>query len=518
MSTTLPGAESVAPASRLLVDPSLVIGDVDPRIYGSFVEHMGRGVYDGIFDPDHPTADADGFREDVAELVRELAPTILRYPGGNFVSGYRWEDGVGPVEERPRRRDLAWRSTEPNLVGTNEFMRYCQKVGADPMLAVNLGSRGVEAAAALVEYCNHSEGSYYSDLRRSHGVRDPHGVKVWCLGNELDGPWQIGHVSADEYGRIAAQSAVAMRRADPSIELVACGTSKPIMPTFATWESTMLRYVYEQVDFVSMHMYVDPDLYRDVPSLLASGLEIDSYLDSVIASVDYARAAGKHQRKMALSFDEWNVWYNSRPRPIGEWPVAPELIGDLYSHADALVVGSFLNSMLRRADRVRMACLAQLVNVIAPIRTEQGGGAAWKQATFAPFALASRFGRGEALQVGVTTGRHDTSAHEDVPTLDVAAVRDPHSGVITFFVVNRSLTHSVPLDLQAAGFPGARGAAIEVRSQTAATPQTQNSVEAPAAVGIGSVTRLAPGESPLLPPASWSMVQLLPTSAAATLL
>ncbi|QOR70890.1 alpha-N-arabinofuranosidase [Ruania alkalisoli] len=496
--------------ARALVDPSFSLGEIDPRVYGSFVEHMGRCVYDGIYDPDHPTADEDGFRGDVADLVRELGPTILRYPGGNFVSGYRWEDGVGPRADRPVRRDLAWKSIEPNLVGTNEFLRYCQRVAAEPMMAVNLGTRGIEAATALVEYTTLAEGSYWSDLRRSHGVAEPWDVRVWCLGNEMDGPWQLGHKTAYEYGRLAAETAVALRRVNPEIELVACGTSKPVMPTFATWEAQVLEQCYSHVDYMSMHMYVDPDLADDVPTLLASGLEIDAYIDSVIAASDFARAAGKHSRPMPLSFDEWNVWYNSRPREIGVWPSAPELIGDIYSMADALVVGSFINSILRHSDRVRMACLAQLVNVIAPIRTEPGGGQAWRQSSFYPFALASRFGRGESLRVGLQAGRHDTARHEDVPDLDVAAVRDPASGTLTFFVINRDLSNTIPLELALGGFTGFEaGARIEHTVLTGPSAAATNSASQPDTVvpRAGRSGRWS-GEAIAIEPLSWNMIRL----------
>ena len=219
--------------AKITIDPNFRIGEVDPRLYGSFIEHLGRAVYGGIYEPEHPTADDMGFRQDVLDLVRELGVPIIRYPGGNFVSGYDWEDGVGPVEERPRRLDLAWKTVETNRVGTNEFAAWAKRAGAEPMIAVNLGTRGTDAARNLVEYCNHPGGSYWSDLRRSHGAEEPHAVGVWCLGNEMDGPWQIGHKTAAEYGRLAVETAKAMKWVDPSIELVACGSSKAAMPTFA---------------------------------------------------------------------------------------------------------------------------------------------------------------------------------------------------------------------------------------------------------------------------------------------
>jgi len=198
------------------------IGTTHPRLFGSFIEHLGRCIYGGIFEPGHPAADAKGFRQDVMKLVRELSPTVMRYPGGNFVSGYNWEDGVGPVEQRPARLDLAWFSTETNHFGTNEFMDWCKAANVEAMMAVNLGTRGGDAARNLVEYCNHAGGTYWSDLRKSHGWPQPHNVKFWCLGNEMDGPWQMEHKTATEYGRIAAEAAKMMKWVDPSLTSARC--------------------------------------------------------------------------------------------------------------------------------------------------------------------------------------------------------------------------------------------------------------------------------------------------------
>src|SRR4051812_47630722 len=249
--------------AQLTLDPAFSIGTVDRRLFGSFVEHMGRCVYTGIFEPGHPAADDDGLRTDVLDLVRELGVTTVRYPGGNFVSGYRWEDGVGPRGDRPRRLDLAWRALETNAFGLNEFMRWARLADVEPMMAVNLGTRGVEAAAELVEYCNLPDGTAAADLRRKHGVAEPHDIRLWCLGNEMDGPWQIGNLTADEYGRLAARAGHAMRRVDPSIELVACGSSNSTMPTFAAWEATVLEHAYDQVDYISLHTYYDPEKYDE---------------------------------------------------------------------------------------------------------------------------------------------------------------------------------------------------------------------------------------------------------------
>ena len=371
--------------ASISLDPAFRIAPIDPRIRGSFVEHLGRCVYGGIYEPDHPGADEDGFRTDVLDLTRDLGVTTVRYPGGNFVSGYRWEDGVGPREERPQKLDLAWKTLETNQMGTDEFAAWCRKADVEPMLAVNLGTRGVEEAAALVEYCNHPGGSYWSDQRIKNGAKDPHGVKIWCLGNEMDGPWQIAHKTAHDYGILANQTAKAMRLIDPDLELVACGSSSRRMPTFGSWEAEVLEHTYNVVDYVSLHSYYRPK-DGDFASFLASGVDMDAMIDSVVATVDFVKAKVRSSKTINLSYDEWNVWYHE-PGDERQWVVAPSLYEDQYSLADAVVVGSLLNSLLRHADRVTMACFAQLVNVIAPITTETGGPA-WRQSIFHPMRLA----------------------------------------------------------------------------------------------------------------------------------
>jgi alpha-N-arabinofuranosidase len=295
--------------ARVVVDRDFRVGQVDPRLYGAFVEHLGRAVYGGIYEPEHPTADEMGFRGDVLELVRELGVPFVRYPGGNFVSGYNWLDGVGPVAERPRRLDLAWMSTETNEVGTNEFAAWARRAGAEVNLAVNLGTGGIDEARNLVEYCNHPRGSYWSNLRRLHGVAKPHGVRTWCLGNEMDALWQLGHKTADEYGRLACQTAIAMKWVDPAIELVACGSSHGKMPTFPQWEAAVLDHVYEYVDYLSLHTYAR-NLDDDLGAFLAQSLAMDEQIRTVVATCDFVKAKKRQTRTMHLSFDEWNVWYH----------------------------------------------------------------------------------------------------------------------------------------------------------------------------------------------------------------
>ncbi|HEY8471027.1 MAG TPA: alpha-N-arabinofuranosidase [Natronosporangium sp.] len=439
--------------ASITVDPAFRVGPVRRRLFGSFVEHLGRCVYTGIHEPGHPAADADGFRGDVTELVRGLGVSTVRYPGGNFVSGYRWEDGIGPVEQRPKRLDLAWHSTEPNTVGVDEFMRWCRLVDVEPMLAVNLGTRGVQEALDLLEYCNIPGGTKLSDLRRANGAEQPHNVRIWCLGNELDGPWQIGHKTAEEYGRLAAETARAMRMVDPGLELVACGSSHSSMPTFGSWETTVLAEAYEQVDYVSAHAYYEPK-DGDLGSFLASAMDMDYFIDSVVAAADLVRAKRKASKRIHISFDEWNVWYQSRlpaQLPTDDWPVAPRLLEDNYSLLDAVVVGSLLICLLRRSDRVHAACLAQLVNVIAPIMTEPGGPA-WRQTTYYPFAQASAHAAGEVLRTEPVSPVYETARYGDAPVVDAVATHDPETGAVTVFAVNRSTSEPVRLSIDARAF------------------------------------------------------------------
>ena len=437
------------------LDPAFTIAPVSRRTFGSFVEHMGRCVYTGIYEPTHPTADADGFRQDVLALTRELGVTVVRYPGGNFVSGYRWEDGIGPVADRPVRRDLAWHSLETNEVGIDEFMRWAAKAGVEVMYALNLGTRGVQEALDVHEYLNHPDRTRLAELRRANGAEQPYGVRMFCLGNEMDGPWQTGHKTAREYGRLAVETARALRSADPGLELVACGSSSSSMPTFAAWEAEVLELAYDAVDYISAHAYYQP-VDGDLASFLASAVDMDHFVNSVVATADSTAARLKSTKRLQISFDEWNVWYlrefeAQRDTGSTAWPVAPRVIEDCYNVADAVVVGNLLISLLRHSDRVTAACQAQLVNVIAPIRSEPDGPA-WRQTIFHPFAITARLARGEVLRVEICSPTYQTERYGEVPVLDAVATHDAGNGEVTVFVVNRHQTVRADLSVPVTGF------------------------------------------------------------------
>jgi alpha-N-arabinofuranosidase len=509
---------------KVSIDRTFAIGDTDPRLFGAFVEHLGRCVYGGLYEPGHPSADAHGFRGDVLELVRELAPTIMRYPGGNFVSGYDWEDGVGPVDTRPRRLDLAWMSMETNAFGTNEFIDWCRAAGIEPMLAVNLGTRDGDAARRLVEYCNFPGGTELSDRRRAHGWPDPHGVKFWCLGNEMDGPWQMETKTAEEYGRTATEAAKLMKWVDPSIELAACGSSGRTMPTFGTWEDTVLEHTFEHVEFISLHTYLN-DYAGDTPAFLASPDLMDSFIDEVVAIVDAVAARRRSSKRIMLSFDEWNVWYRTRRRGEGRtklgWPVAPDILEEVYSMKDALALGGACISLLNHADRVRCACLAQLVNAIAPIMTETGGPA-WRQTIFHPFAHFSNFGRGRVLRAEVASPTYAATYHDPrgtadlafplpaVPYVKLAAVHDEAARTATLFVLNRHLDRSLPIEIDIRGFGALElQEALQLRDDDLAATNTKETPDRIKPVPLGGVRveqgRVVAG----LAPASWNMIRLV---------
>lgn len=438
--------------AALYIDRHFPVGEVDKRIFGSFVEHLGRSVYEGVYQPESPFADEQGMRRDVIDLVRELDVPVVRYPGGNFVSGYHWEDGVGPKEERPARVEPAWSVIESNQFGLNEFVDWTKKVNAEPMMAVNLGTRGPEDAKNLLEYCNLPGGTYYSDLRRKHGWEQPHNIKLWCLGNEMDGPWQMGHKTAEEYGRIAAETGRMMKMLDPEVELVACGSSSLYMDTFGQWEDTVLSESYDYVDYVSLHQYYDNEA-DNTPDFLASTVAMDKFINQVIAICDAVKAKKRKDKTINLSFDEWNVWYHSKEHDskLERWIQAPHQLEDVYNMEDALLVGSMLITLLRHADRVKIACLAQLVNVIAPIMTSDTG--AWRQTIYYPFAYASRYGRGTVLNTVVDVPSYP-SKHGDAPYLDAVCIIDAEPDTLTVFAVNKDLEGAMELTCSLREFEG----------------------------------------------------------------
>jgi alpha-L-arabinofuranosidase len=499
--------------AHLTIDPRFAVGPINRRLFGSFVEHLGRCVYDGIYEPGHPTADHEGFRADVIDLVKELGVSAIRYPGGNFVSGFKWEDSVGPRDQRPRRLDLAWHSTETNQVGLHEFSSWLQKVDSELMLAVNLGTRGVAEALDVLEYSNIAGGTALSDRRIANGKANAFGISMWCLGNEMDGPWQLGHRSAEDYGKLAAQTAHAMRQLDPSVELVVCGSSNAQMPTFGEWERVVLTHTYDAVDYISCHAYYEEE-NGDLGSFLASAVDMDHFIESVVATADHVKAVNGSGKTINISFDEWNVWYRQRFENVDKiegidtWPEAPRLLEDIYSVADAVVFGSLMISLLKHANRVTSASLAQLVNVIAPIMTEPGG-IAWRQTTFFPFALTSRLATGNALSVRLESDSYSTARYGAVALVDAVATHNAAGNEAAVFLVNRSQTEAIEVSVDISPLGDAHllsAQGIWDRDVTA-----KNTLDDPERVGLTDNTTAVISGGTLtltLPPVSWTAVAL----------
>ena len=438
---------------KVYLDSRRTIAELDPNVYGSFLEHLGRAIYEGIYEPGSKFADANGFRTDVADEIRKMHVPIIRYPGGNFVSGYNWLDGVGPKNKRPTVLDKAWNTLETNQFGMNEFMTWCQQVGTKPLMGLNFGTGSAEDAAALLEYCNVEKGTKWSNLRREHGVAEPYHVEHWCLGNEMDGPWQIGHMTAAEYGMKAADAGRQMRYVDPSVKLIACGSSNPVMPTYMEWDREVLEQCYPYVDGLSLHSYYGNTQEMtggDSSKYLALNLSMDKQIGEAAAVCDMVQGHQRSPKRLWLSFDEWNVWYRERSGDAvnGHEKEAPHLLEEIYNLEDALLVGGFVNTLMRNANRVRIACLAQLVNVIAPIMTNETG--MYRQTIYYPYNWALQYAKGNVMELLVQSPGYEVQGMGDVPYVDVAATMDPKSGATVLFILNRDLkdSHAVEVNFQ----------------------------------------------------------------------
>lgn len=434
---------------RVYVDSRRTISPIDRNLWGSFLEHLGRAIYEGIYDPGSKLSDSNGFRKDVLTEIHQLGVPIIRYPGGNFVSGYNWLNGVGPKQNRPRELDKAWNSINSNQFGTNEFLAWCKAVGTEPLMGLNLGTGTPEDSAALVEYCNVEKGTKWSELRRQHGIAEPYKIQRWCLGNEMDGPWQIGHMSAVEYGMKAADAARQMRYVDSSLQLIACGSSGPFMPTYLEWDREVLEQCYDRVDGLSLHRYFDnaDSTGGNSSKFLAMNLTMDRQIAETVAVCDLVRGHKRSPKKLWLSFDEWNVWYRARSGDAvdGHKQEAPHLLEEPYNLEDALLVGGLVNTLLRNADRVKLACLAQLVNVIAPITTNSDG--LFRQTIYYPYSWALQYARGAALSLLVESPTYDVPGLDQVPYLDVAGALDRAEGKLSLFVLNRDLAKAHEVEL-----------------------------------------------------------------------
>ncbi len=504
-------AETVGPA-RAVLERTRYRSDLDRRLLGAFLEHLGRAIYTGVYEPGSRLADAAGFRKDVLAEVKGLGVPIMRYPGGNFVSGYHWLDGVGPKDKRPTVLDRAWNSLETNQFGTNEFVEWCRLVGTEPLLGFNLGTGTPEQAVAYVEYCNVDRGTRWSDLRREHGYAAPHGVRFWCLGNEMDGPWQMGHMTAREYGRKARDSARQIRTVDPTTRLIACGSSNTILPTYLAWDREVLEECYDQVDGISLHNYYGntPELTgNDSSRYLAMNLDMERQIQEIAAVCDYVQGVLRSRKRLWLSFDEWNVWYRARGGRFanGERRFAPPLLEEVYNLEDALLVGGFLNTLLRQSERVRVGCLAQIVSETSVLR----------QSIYYPYAWALQYARGRVLDPRLQSEtypiraaglRPDFARDDRVPYVDLAATLDPGNGELCLLVLNRDLVAERELVLECRDFSPTR--VLASQTLTGADLKAANTFERPTLVAPRPLEAPRPGARMTfkLPARSYSVVHL----------
>ena len=498
--------------AQIIADKHFQIDKVSDHLFNSFVEHLGRDVYGGLYDPDSPLADDKGYRKDLIDVVRQLKIPQVRYPGGNFSSGYHWEDGIGPVEQRPHKLDLAFQSIETNRFGTDEFMEWTRRAGTEAMMAVNMGTRGLEDAQNLFEYCNFPGGTYWSDRRIANGIKQPYNIHTWCLGNEMDGvTWQTGHRIADDYGRVLAETAKVLRWIQKDIEIIGCGSASPEMDTLGTWETTVLQYAYDYVDMLDMHIY-DKNYINDTQNYMASALRMDRYISDALAAVDYAKALKRGRKTINLAFNEWNTWFILEDTDHRDrlWTSAPSLLEDSFTMEDAIVVGDMMLSMLKRADRVKTACISQLVNVNAPFMTEVGGSGSFKQTIFYPFMHASLYGRGIALETPVKCAKYDSKQYTDVPYLSSVCVWNEENDELTVFAINRSVSEQMELEADVRSFSGY--ALKDHLILTDADPKAKNDFQNPNRVTPYSNTTNDSMDDgilhAILPKMSWNVLRL----------
>ncbi|MCW8130109.1 MAG: alpha-N-arabinofuranosidase [Planctomycetota bacterium] len=487
--------------TRLHLHREMTVGPVDPRVFGGFLEHMGRAVYEGVYHPESRHADAHGCRSDVLGALDRLQMTAMRYPGGNFASGYHWIDGVGPKAKRPKVRELAWQSLEPNQFGTDEYIRLCRAMPWTPMLTVNLGTGTPEEARDWVEYCNAPAGTRFSDLRAAHGSPEPHGVKLWCLGNEMDGPWQLGHVPADQYAIRAQQAAKMMKDVDKSIELVACGSCGIGMDSYMKWDRAVLEYLGDAADFISLHRYVG-NPKNETLDYLAVGAGIDRQIEEMDAACRFVQAQRKSKKRAYLCFDEWNVWYKDQQMD-GAGKFAPHLVEEVYNLEDALVVAGFLHSFVRHADAVKIANLAQIVNVIAPVLTR--GDEMLVQSIFYPFEMMSKRRNGVSLRAAVRGPAYESKSHGTTPYVEASAILD--GARLHVFLTNRHLTESAEVAVEGAGLSIRGLESAEVL--TGGDAKAANSYDAPETVvarTFSNVSVAGGGAKAVLPPLAFAAI------------
>ncbi len=438
--------------AKIKIDIERTTGEIDSLLYGNFTEHLGRCIYGGIYDPSSSQADQAGFRKDVIEATKQLGVSILRWPGGNFVSGYHWEDGIGPVTARPKRKELAWNTIEPNTVGTDEFLQYAEKINTQPYIPVNLGTGSLDEARNWVEYCNSDTGTYYANLRAKNGRVKPYKVKYWGLGNEMDGSWQMGAKDADDYGKYALEAAKLMKWVDPTIKLTVCGLSYWGTNT-AEWNRAVLSHLKDYADYISLHFYYG-DRTNNYLEYMASMIEPENEIKQTEAIIDEVRFKYKIEKPIYIAFDEYNVWYRTD---------VEQKLEEKYDLQDALAVATFLNSLIRNAHIVKMANIAQLVNVIAPMMITHDK--LWKQTTYYPLQLFATNCFGSSVNSYVQSDTFNTEKYKGVPYLDVSSAYNEKNQTLVINAVNRHPSKAIEAAIENQfGIPDKRGTAYEIYS------------------------------------------------------
>lgn len=490
--------------SKVTVEKEFTLSKIDDTVFSSFIEHLGRAVYTGIYEPGHPQSDEQGFRKDVISLVKDLNVALVRYPGGNFLSGYNWKNGIGPRDKRPVTLDRAWHSIETNEIGIDEFYDWSKKAGVKIMGAANMGTGTIQDAGDLVEYCNYPGGTYWSDLRAANGHKEPFNITHWCIGNEMDGKWQQCHLDADSYGRKALEAAKMMKWTDESIKLIVCGSSTTSMPTYPEWDRIVLEHTYDFADYISIHRYYEN--FGNDDDFLASFYDMDNFIKTACATCDYVKALKRSKKTMYLSFDEWNVWYQQKMQEH-PWEKAPRILEDHYTLLDALVFSGLAITLLNHADRVKIACLAQLINVIAPIFTEPGKGS-YRQAIYWPFHDISLYGRGTALSPVIHVPTKTTEKFGEVPAVIFAAVMNDDRHELSLFALNTSRTEISETEFDLTSFDNTTmiyrtelaGPDLNARNSLE-HPDTVEPTEAPLIRGDGSKYTVQ------LKPLSWNVLR-----------
>jgi len=464
--------------ARISVDLDRQLGRVDRRIFGGFIEHLGRCIYGGVFDEGSPLANERGFRTDVLDALRPLRMPLLRWPGGNFVSGYHWLDGVGPRDERPRKSELARLAEESNRFGTDEFIDYCRVLGTEPYICLNMGTGSIDEAQAWVEYCNGTGNTHWANLRRTNGHEEPYNVRYWGLGNELYGGWQLGASTADDYVKKGREFAKVMKLTDPSVELISCGQNG-----WSDWDRTVIGGLAPFVNYHSIHIYTgSSDYYRNVfsPHQAERAIRICS------AFIEQARYTQRISHPIGIAYDEWNVWYRTRTpadRKSG--------IEEQYDLSDALAIATYLNIFIRECKSVLIANLAQMVNAIAPVFTNPGG--LFLQTIYHPLRLYAEHAQDIALDPTVVCETRPLESDNEAgqrghriadlgpfKLLDVSATRDEAGRTVTLGIVNRHPDESVTTTVELGG-PIQSAIAYEVIGDD---PAGRNSFERPDAATV----------------------------------